>query len=538
MQRGGVRERDIVTASVFATEGATAILEKIRDQIHAATPDPADFNLGLGGERTVFKRADVTGIHWEQQTGDNPPSFTPTEVDLAGLDIIPGAIGQLAFGKYVSPDYEVHPGEYIPPVGTRTGTPVIQQYNEIYFNLFLPSGPKPESGWPVAIFGHGLGGNKQGPPVLFASSMAAHGIATIAINVVGHGFGPLGTLTVDQKVGESVTLPAGGRGIDQDGDHVIGGSEGLYATAPRTIIGETDGNRQTVVDFMQLVRVIQVGMDVDGNGGRDLDPSQIYYYGQSVGAQYGTDFLAVEPDVRTGVLNVAGGSFFEGIRLSPDNRSLAGSSLATRVPSLINSLGITRFGGVAVPSGPYFNENMPLRNGIPLAVRLEDGTDRIIQSPVINDVVGAMEIQEVFTNRLWVNQSANPVAYAPHLRKNPLAGVPAKSVIIQFAKGDRIVQNPITTALLRAGDLADRATYYRNDLAFAEDPGVPRNPHGFAVNYVTNPDPLVVAIALGAQAQIATFFASDGKEIIHPEPARLFEVPIQGPLPEDLNYIP
>jgi hypothetical protein len=40
-----------------------------------------------------------------------------------------------------------------------------------------------------------------------------------------------------------------------------------------------------------------------------------------------------------------------------------------------------------------------------------------------------------------------------------------------------------------------------------------------------------------AQEQIATFFATDGAEIIHPEPARFFEVPIQEPLPEDLSYI-
>ena len=46
------------------------------------------------------------------------------------------------------------------------------------------------------------------------------------------------------------------------------------------------------------------------------------------------------------------------------------------------------------------------------------------------------------------------------------------------------------------------------------------------------------AMALGAQEQIATFFASDGVDIIHPEPPKYFEVPIQGPLPEQLNYIP
>jgi len=44
-------------------------------------------------------------------------------------------------------------------------------------------------------------------------------------------------------------------------------------------------------------------------------------------------------------------------------------------------------------------------------------------------------------------------------------------------------------------------------------------------------------IARGAQEQIATFFASDGQEVIHPEPARFFEVPIVLPLPEGLNFI-
>ena len=45
-------------------------------------------------------------------------------------------------------------------------------------------------------------------------------------------------------------------------------------------------------------------------------------------------------------------------------------------------------------------------------------------------------------------------------------------------------------------------------------------------------------ISLGAQGQIAIFFVSDGETIIRPKPVRFFEVPIQGPLPEELNYIP
>lgn len=92
-------------------------------------------------------------------------------------------------------------------------------------------------------------------------------------------------------------------------------------------------------------------------------------------------------------------------------------------------------------------------------------------------------------------------------------------------------------AIIRAGDLADRVTYYRHDLAFEEDPSVASvDPH-FHVTLINDANPLVQAVARGAQEQIATFLASDGATLIHPEPARLFEVPIVPPLPEGLNFI-
>ena len=136
------------------------------------------------------------------------------------------------------------------------------------------------------------------------------------------------------------------------------------------------------------------------------------------------------------------------------------------------------------------------------------------------------------------------LAYGPYLRRQPLEGVPAKSVLVQLAKGDQSVPNPTETALLRAGGLADRATYYRHDLAFA-DPArnptgveVPKNPHGF-LYFSPVFTPTVADIGAGAQHQIAVFLASDGETIIDPDGAGpLFEVPIVPPLPEELNFIP
>lgn len=539
-RRIGVPEGDIIAASMFTTQSATAVMEKIRDQIKAATPEPADFNLGLGGTRTVFPLETLTGITWRQQTRDNPPAFTAVPLDLKLLSIIPGAIGQIAFGKYVSPDYEVHPGEFIPPVATRTGIPTVQSENEVYLDLYLPSGFKPANGWPVAIFGTGNNGSRHNS-FFVAAMLASHGIATIAINPVGMGFGPHGTLTVNQTRGDPVTFSSGGRAISQSPPGTpnapIGANEGFATARPRKIVYFTDGIRQTVADLMQLVRVIQVGIDVDGDGFPDLDPSRIYYVGTSLSSQIGTVFLAIEPSVLAGVLNVPGAANVLQRGLTPLGRSSLGPLLASRIPSLINAPGIVTLDGVSV-GPPHFNDNMPwLRDGLPLAVRLADGTTQDIQSPVVNTVAGAIEIQEVIKNIEWVGQPGDAPAYAFHLRKSPLPGVPAKSVVFQFARGDQNGGNPNNSRIVRAGDLADRTTFYRHDLAFAEDSTLAKNPHTFTF-FISSPIPLQAAIARGAQEQIARFFASDGQGIMHPEPARFFEVPIVLPLPEDLGFIP
>jgi hypothetical protein len=289
---------------------------------------------------------------------------------------------------------------------------------------------------------------------------------------------------------------------------------------------------------MQLVHVIEVGMDVDGDGVGDLDPSRVSFFGNSLGGIYGTILLAVEPSIRVGVAGAAG-DLIESFRLGgAGNRSIVVGRrfLGSRSPSLINSPGITKLNGVALVT-PYFNENLPLRDGVSMTVELEDGTTRVVQSPVINAAPGAMAIQEVLEHYEWVSQSSNPVAFARHLQRSPLAGMPQKSVLFLFAKGDMTVPNPTTTAILRAGDLADRTIFFRNDLALAEDPLMSRNPHGFAFA-IADPSALAREIARGAQQRVALFLASGGELIIHPEPARFFEVPVLLPLPEGLSYIP
>jgi hypothetical protein len=511
-RHGGDR---IVAASVFTTLSTTSTLQKIAHQLKAATPAPASFDVAPLSQRAYFPIGTVTGLTWNVQ-GTTGPTLTPVSLaqGFLALGVRGPVVGALAFGKYASPNYLAADGT-IPPVATRTGMPVQQGTTEVQFNIVLPAGPKPAAGYPVAIFGHGFTDHKLGAFLAVAASMAQQGIATIGINVVGHGFGPLGTVTVATTSGP-VVVPSGGRGVDLNGNHVFESAEGSSAAAPRSLVGSADALRQTTIDLMQLVREIQVGMDVDGDGAADLDAGRIYYFGQSFGGIYGTIFLGIERDVRVGVPNVPGGPIIDIVRLSPNFR------VAILTPS-VAARGLINLPSVFLPNGTeiqQFNENSPLRD-LPT---------------VINNVAGAIAIQDFFEQSDWATQAGNPVAYAPYLSKSPLPGNPLKSVIIQFAKGDQTVPNPTATAILRAGGLADRATYYRNDLAFALGAGV-RNPHTFLTNLGNSP--LAGLNALQAQAQIANFFASDGSDTIDPDGAGpIFETPIVPPLPEGLNFLP
>jgi hypothetical protein len=489
---GGGKSGEIAAVSAFTTQSIRAISRKIRRQLRKVEPT---FTLGTVGERTVFPLSTVSSITWRRQISTAPAFSTGALV----LPLLAG-VGTVAFGSYQSPDYQ-NASNVIPAVGTRTGKPQPQGSNDVQFSLFLPAGTAPAGGWPVAIFGHGFGDWKNGAPPVLAGALARNGIATIAINVVGHGGGALGTYTVNRAGLPPVTLALGGRGIDQDGNGSIDSTEGVNAAPPYTLIGNRDGLRQTTIDLMQLVRMLRRGVDVEGDGTEDVSTKRIYYAGQSFGGIYGTQLLGLERHIRAGVPNVPGGPIIEIARLSPNFRILVGLALLTRTPPLYN----------AIPNAGLsnFHENIPLR-----------GQGPVVATP------DETAIQRQIDRTEWAQQAANPAAYAPYLKA---------PVIFQFARGDQTVPNPTTSAILRACGCADRATLYRHDLAFAANPALPKNPHTFLTNVA---NPAAAPFAVAAQQQIATFFASDGATTVDPDgPGPIFETPTSM-VPEDLAFIP
>jgi hypothetical protein len=259
---------------------------------------------------------------------------------------------------------------------------------------------------------------------------------------------------------------------------------------PLALIGSRDGLRQTVADLMQLVRAIRRGVDVDGDGKPDLDGTRIYYAGQSFGGIYGTLLMAVDPLPRAGVLNVPGAPIVEIARQAEMFRPLAILQMRARRPSLMNG-------------EKDFTESLPLWG----------------EPPVTAPAPGALAIQAYLARAEWLQESADPSAFAPYLREAPLMPAGARPVLIQMAVGDRTVPNPTTEQIIRAGALQPFVSLYRHDMVVTTLPPRFADPHGF----LTRQDPEVAAIARAAQEQIARFFLSDGRTIEPTDPR--FDVP-------------
>jgi hypothetical protein len=492
LERRGVRPDAIAAAAVFTTGSVTAFLEQARDALERRPPPPALMTAPEEGGRAWFPRRGLARLVLRRQVAASPgpPGAGAGEPAPAGFQDEPLPLGALALdavagvgiGWYWSPSYltrerRIAEGPSLVPVaGPATDSPVP-------FVVVLPAGRPPAGGWPLAIFGHGYGGEMLSSSLLVAGTLARHGIATIAVSVVGHGGGPESRLLVTAADGRSLTVRVPGRGMDLDRDGRIGRTEGLapLADGPLAALGPRDGLRQQVVDLLALVRAVRRGLDVDGDGLPDTGQGPLFYVGHSLGGIYGALLLAVEPGLRAGVLNVPGGPIVDVARLSPVFRPLVRDALAQRSPPLLNLPG-------------DFREDLPGAGG----------------AAITAPAPGALAIQEYLARALWLGRRGDPVAYAPHLRRTPLPGVEPARVLVQFAVGDGVVANATTAALVRAGDLGDRTVAFLPACADAAGHAAPE-PHGFLLALgAARP---WAEIARAAQEQAARFLDDDGETV-------------------------
>ena len=287
-------------------------------------PAAANFVIGNGGERTVFPLA---GVSVDSLLA---PDWHRADLRCLAGDgnSVPGRsrLGR-ASAPSTRPDYETA-SKVIPAVGTCIGAPHVQGTNRLYFNLFLPAGTAPAGGWPVAIYGHGFT-RQQEPEPVHRRRVRWHrrGIATIAINVaVGHG-GPARSARWSSTAPPvaPVVLPAGGRGLIRTSTETAidldRGRQRCCATADADLRAATACARR-LIDLMQLVREIEVGVDVDGDGVARPRPVADLVLRPVVRRHLRRQVPRRRAGRQAGVPNVPGGAIIEIARLSPAFRGL------------------------------------------------------------------------------------------------------------------------------------------------------------------------------------------------------------------------
>ncbi|MEJ7733733.1 MAG: hypothetical protein WKG00_31620 [Polyangiaceae bacterium] len=183
--------------------------------------------------------------------------------------------------------------------------------------LVLPSVPPPtEAGFPVAIFGHGLGASRHAV-LTFAEPLAREGFAVVAIDFRDFGSHFSAEDTENNLAG--VLDDFGGDAALRDGFADTTGPPTLLAFLRGfvNLSGVRDSVRQSALDLGQLVRALQQpGLDLSalaapGAVAPRLDARRPAYLGESYGSLVGAVFAAIEPDVDLFVLDVPGGGILD-----------------------------------------------------------------------------------------------------------------------------------------------------------------------------------------------------------------------------------
>ena len=291
-------------------------------------------------------------------------------------------------GTFTAGDYRDDDGVLRIPADATTVAP--QRTYEVPFTVWLPPSSSGASApYPVIVFGHGLGsGQEQGEEL--ARFAAPRGIATIGIPALMHGHHPTNPNP------DAETLPTV-LGFFAIGDLETRAFNGLL---------HRDYWRQSTYDKLQLTRILEAGMDVDGDGTVDLDPTKLAYLGASLGGIMGPELLALTDAYGAAVLAVPGGR----VSAMISDSATFGPLVVTLRPARVSEGDVARFfpilqtvldRGDSASYGPHVLANRLVGDGtaappsVVLGVALDDDTVPNLSNYVLARAIDVPIVPEV-----------------------------------------------------------------------------------------------------------------------------------------------
>lgn len=307
-------------------------------------------------------------------------------------------------------------GQFLNPLNN---VPVATTTQTIPLLITVPNvGTMPINGWPVVIFQHGITQDRTNL-LAVADSLAAAGFAGVAIDLPLHGItdstNPLYQAglerTFDLDLIDNTTKASGADGVaDETGAHFINLSN--------LLVGR-DNLRQGIADLMTLYQSL---VNIP-----NLDETQVYFVGHSLGAMAGLPFLNFETAVQDAVLAMPGGGIL---------RLLDGSAnYGPEIEAALAAAGVVK--GTSDYETFLTAAQTVLDSADPLNYSASLGNSRGL---LLFEVVGGNNLSlpdQTVPNNLWPYP---PVGTTP----SPLAGTDPLAESLGVVKID--LQDPTTTS--------------------------------------------------------------------------------------------
>ena len=298
---------DIAGIAVFTTQHATAPLLAARNAMLTA-PAPTlvfdDAALVFKGTTQLDKILGIATraiegprMGLERWGNDNPTGIAHDHVGVV-------ATGKMTIARFRRDDAKTD----LPDDETFGDTYVIEP---IPVTFILPAAAPPATGYPVVVYGHGLGAGRD-QLLSFAEPLTKAGFAVVGIDMCGHGsrFDP-----TDRGANMGSQLEDfNGDPNTRDGFGDITGltTQFDFFEGFLNVAAVRDSIRQSALDLSRVVQLLKSSPDLSALGANaKLDVRRIAYMGESFGTVVGTVFSAIEPDIGLYVLDVPGGGILD-----------------------------------------------------------------------------------------------------------------------------------------------------------------------------------------------------------------------------------
>jgi hypothetical protein len=290
LEKDGVPAKSVAHVAFFTTNDPTAELKAVRDTVRADFPPPT-----VDDATWVVDPPEAEGI----SATPFLPQGTGTDFDVYQGWYGPAPnyqAGKIPFANF---------GDGGGFVFDKSGRAVLQSTFNMRFTFVVPNTtkcPMPAAGYPMVMYAHGTGGDYRSIVEEFPSIgdvLAQHCLASMGVDQIFHGVRPGAPIEYD---GPNETNPDPG---------YQNGVELLFFNLINIVAARTNG-RQSAIDVVQQARLftdshVSVPASVSLTKAPILfDPSRLLFFGHSQGGLNGPLFLAVDDQVRGGVLSGSG----------------------------------------------------------------------------------------------------------------------------------------------------------------------------------------------------------------------------------------